>query len=510
MEINYPKFCDFCSTRIKSRHCLLPWYFVYKYKLPNDPKEALIDLSQIHSEYGTGNLNANLEFMARILNRPDHATAVRYAESLSSYSGGGIPLTVPVSISTSPESSDHGAHSLPSRDDEAKFDLPTETETVRDSPTVKDEQPANNELENSSADTDRSATPKLLTTLFKKTSSSVTSDDITHVEPTSSAIDEVNLNKDKEEIFHLVKDVSRAIITAYSLHQSYRHEYNIVRFHECLTTEMGILKASGTNYKPTHDSKLDHPIALAKELAAIHAFEDIVNWANGTACLCSSRCILNYPRLKSVSMTSDSDTLFGVLCDYSRSVITDPKLSNHDRELLSSQVITETRRRGFTTAYQWVKNQAKGKSVHKTTPFPNKHGLSFEATASRSPESSQTFRSSAPQGSKRSHQTMDPNDRLNLVLTDILPKVVNQHLNSNKEFNQIQIESYSPKQVMTKLLEALIRYNQGWRNPVTTRSIQSITRLEPHLEFSIPDEQVEVIYNIFKPIIDQIVKETKQ
>lgn len=273
---------------------------------------------------------------------------------------------------------------------------------------------------------------------------------------------------------------------------------------------MGIFQASEHNYKPTVDSKLDHPIALSKELVATHNFDDIVLWSKGLHCQCSTRCILNYSRFKSVSMTSDSDMLLDVLIDYPRSVISDSHLSSHDREFLSNLIINETRRRGFTTAYQWVKSQAKGKNVLRTSLPSLTIGPISSSTKQRGPESSHTFRTISPQRQKKPNQTLDSEQRLNLILQDLLPKAINDvYLLNQQRFNNIHIRNHTAQDVISKLATALIRNNQGWKNPVTTRSTQSITRLESYLDFEIPDEQIENIYNVFKLVIDRVINQTK-
>jgi hypothetical protein len=167
--------------------------------------------------------------------------------------------------------------------------------------------------------TTKEASLPMATATVHPTASTSTEEELSAPKPPSSPLTTANLEQlEKEEekalpppnlnltqSLHLARDTALALITAQNLRKMKRTNLTLKDFHKSFNQELDTKIQFGKAYRPQSNTKLDHPIALTREILATHDHEHSLNWCkidhqNTTA---PDGCLLSFKRLNTSSMS---------------------------------------------------------------------------------------------------------------------------------------------------------------------------------------------------------------
>lgn len=507
MELNFPKRCDFCTSRIGSRHCLLPYNFVIKYTPPTETKDALIDLAQLHMEFGLESLIASYEFICRITTRPTKEQIHSYAESLSSQS---------TDRKFFPDSYRFG-YMKPSEESTvtSEFLRSPEKETVDNSTTEEIETAELSESHPSTSmkvdDDSTSATTTVnvddttpsMAEILKRSPPTTEATDTIQTEPTQTEIQETHSQKNLKSghLQHIAHDLFMAMSCAWALNATKKSTFLMSQLHECIFSELQKVERYGEYYHYQDDTRLDHPIALSREIIATHDDTEVREHQYGRSNDLQKYCLLQHSLLQINNSNSSTLTISNGLISYIQSVMRSQAITRHDRDILSTMTKELTTKRGFALAYQWSKTKV---LATKTQTSTSSSHLKLALGTKPTPTLTESIKIASSAYSKHAHHVQHetgtssptPNE-MNGPLYQIIDKILdeNPNLRSRTPFTELPL-----RDVYHQLITSLITHNRGWMNPNTLTTNQSIQKIESHCSFTIPDTELPIALKVMKHI----------
>jgi len=159
------------------------------------------------------------------------------------------------------------------------------------------------------------------------------------------------------EILHLSEDVAIAATCAQTLRKVRRDDTTRTALLHHVLNEIDTLVTKGKNYVPFTETKLDHPVALARELLARHNIDQIYDWIEGNTSEASNHyngCILHsIPIASAIGNTELDQRLDNSLLVFVRqSLETIQEDRKHKKQALSAiKALLEEREMNSTFEY---------------------------------------------------------------------------------------------------------------------------------------------------------------
>jgi len=412
-EFNWPHNCSYCSSRTVTKHCLLPFEVVLRYDNQSTDAVTLIDIIELHSQYGLDNIinnfnlllwfqqkrnyekfstasepkpidfppsqteNSNyrsLQITKQILSQtpnsgptshidnqqlPKSPRIERWADQIQSpdpqdqYPLNGVPLQSSTTKTTT-ESTDDNSSIYPSLPPAAKPHLDKQPLSELPISTTKPKPPK------------KDLTPSTLLTKALASSSNTKPITPQQLEQPSRSLTGTSLTQN--EILHISEDVARSIITAHNLATNSKFNHQSTTITETLSKELYIKRKSGTKYIPTYDSPLNHPIALAKELISYHSNTMMTQWESCSPTSTHKLCFLDQPDYSAAYSSTETISLYSSLLKYAKSTLDNPTLSEQTNQNIRENTLSVLESRDFPYGLNWLKLQTQTKVIKRHEP----------------------------------------------------------------------------------------------------------------------------------------------
>lgn len=511
-KFKYPEQCTFCSTRIGSEHCLLPYEFVMKFSLPHDYTSQVIELTEVHMTYGIQTLHFNSEFLTQIRTRPHSVVASSIDQSVISTTN---ELLKSDDISTDTQTID-------TIDQGVKI---SQTESL---PTDEDNHESNESNESHSPlGTPPPFGPRIrFPFTWDHLNYDVPSDlnlSITENQDKGKQIDHANAppqdNAQRSNLAEqivqlssnaersLIKDLTMALIHAYNLDVLKHSKTRVIKFVECLDQELHFKRTYKERYESSRETKLDHPIALAKELVAHHSPEEFQTWEQGSPNPDHFGCILNFPYLSSISQTVATDMLMDKLVHYAMSVLTHKRLAKDVKDRLSESIKIRLSARGHPLAYNWFTTKSRQLSRHvNTEPSSTKSNIMQSSLFDLATSQSKKKIRAEPSGS-HTCPAIDEN-LLNFIDTHINDEV-RQTIDKHRDEMPDTPSNLTLVQYFANLTNEFLRHNKSWHNPNSFQKAEHLSKIERNCSFRIIESQRTDTFIILSIIISNLREKHK-
>jgi hypothetical protein len=479
----YFKECTFCQSRIGSTDCLLPFQFTQQYVAPTDEMSMIIDITEIHMQYGIAMLKNNFEMIHWIKNRPTADQISEYADSVRQGRLNDQQMLIHptwnaehsqleyVDNSCQTDSSNDGvdlqSQIVESPSSVQKKDSSTQYEVAgQESPpaSISEELPA------------APVWPKLPSRKAKQPAVQLKQPDRP---PTLQETE--SLNRDDQN--HVVQDVVIAIKTAFNLHANQRGSVKTQQFLEALMNESNIMSVTGDRYVKSMSTSLDGSRALSKEITARHSHDDVQRWESGKKGTQTRFCILNSDEFQLPLIDNDPRRLEECLIRYFQHV-QKFKFINEPQSLRIMEMIKfELERQQQPLVFGWIQNKVK-------TPFLTSQEFGKVLSTKSLGRASQSKPPYPPIDQKvidhvNSHLQLVVNRQI-VLRDDDIPKML----------DETKVETF-----VFKLVSEFIRRNKGWLNETSFTSPQHLTRLEETTGLKSRVSDAFITFDIIKAVL---------
>lgn len=480
---NYPSECTFCTTRVGSTKCLLPFQFVSDFTLPEGSLNAIMEITEIHATYGIQNLINNKELSSWF---PKHQSDdAKSSKSQASFAGNfEITFKTTKSKLSNVSYSEHGSqtdsitgsvYEYTSQMSGARVSTKSNTQ----SPDKKIETWA--ELVQESIDS-KSADSDIRKEEVKSKASLV---------PQSMRLGKETAPQELEQAQqrHLIQDLIMAIKCAYTIHQKMRSSIKLDKLFSALNYEINLKSTKGSSYRPSFSTTLDGEIALSKEIIAKHTSEQVLNWENGSKEPKTCTCLLSFKELQISNPNSSTIKLEDVLLTFFDLIRNTSEISNDQRLMILNSTSFELMREGNDKAYDWSVNTLKVKSkstikqqIHKPVEIGQPIILGKKGGSLPYPAINEQF-------------TLFIEQQLQLVVNKVVQK---KGVPLPTMIADMKVEKY-----FFKLAAEFIRRNKGWRNNNSFTSPNHLTKVIEYTELPLDNYESYATYVVLKQIIDE-------
>jgi len=459
---NYPTECTFCYRKFKINPCLLPHILAKNIQLPTDHDERTMELTELHCHF----------------NNDYFRTAVNMTR---------WQLTSSDELSQSaPSATKNWLHDL---HPDSQTHPMSEIVTLDTQSNVAEGAPLAQSLE--TQDTPKTPAPKA-ESLIKDV---LTDDEITRVKTPSpteakSPLTESNLKQhetdsatrqntsglDTNEILHLADDIAISATCAQTLRKVKRDQTSLSQFMNSLSHEIDIINEKGKTYVPFTSTKLDHPVALARELLARHTVDQLYDWLQAKQPVCNthhSGCLLNHLGYPINAKPSKDDVrIDNILFAFARNALDSlQRDSKHKKHALNAvKALLEERKMMFT--FEFALNAPLEKLI-----LDDKTLLSHEKNK-RSTKSQPTKK--APVPLKESEPPI-PKQTQTLLNDYLFSSVQSELLRDSTLKDSIRENIIDPKS-MTLICHKIIQFNPRWNTPTFSVTLHILTQALNQLE----------------------------
>lgn len=474
---NYPEECNFCTKKFKISSCVLPYALAKHFPLPTDSTDRITELTELHcffsndyyrqavdqtrwrtttSDSHSGSAPSHTKQWLSELN-PEFQTSqmseIATIETQST-SAEGAPLAL--ASTTSPVLED-AADSRP--DPSSKNDT--------SDPHLEEKDPL----------THSDKSPLTRCNLRQHTT------ELTHKEPTPAL--------STNEILHLVEDIAIAATCAQTLRKVRRDKTQLIDLLEPLTKEMDIATDKSKLYVPHTSTKLDHPVALARELTSRHTLKQMSQWLDSTLPVEHSHncgCILNYkPFSLTLGDTVTQKRLDNSLLQFSRNA-TEMLLKNGKHKKQASTALKALlEERKMNSTFEWLTNSPLDKLF---IDDPNLLKLEREKRATkptRNTKDPTLFRISDPPIPPNTAKTIEKS-----LLASVNTELVKDNSPSKELNDKIRIPN-----ILFLITHQVIRYNPKWEQPHFSVSLTMINQATSSLDFNYTTiEKLHLMYTV--------------
>jgi len=493
MEFTYPVNCSYCHSRIGSKDCLLPYEFVCDYDPPKDFLSRTIDITELHATYGNHQLQINFEFMHRVRTRPTSEVIQAYSESISQRSEIGSTFVKPKVI---PQQNTDGTdrcqtptgnsdpvpdHDTPPLRADVKSDsLPPSNDTEVQPSAVQLESPTYaDKLAKGKA---RSATPNSgVTKLTGSTQPQLHDDEVTEFQLKIEALS-------PEQERHLVSTLTMAIAVAHATTTKQSLSMKASKLIECLDVEISMKERLRSHYHNQTTTKLDHPIAMARELVSLHSSTEILSWQEGRTLNCSKCCVLNYPPLKSTSIVADNDTLVQTLVNYCSSIANAEFYTQQTKDNIFGKAKIALEQRGNNFAYNWIKSKLRSTNNPSLHAQDGRSKTSTIVSNSKQIDSDSQLRILSPAHGGHKCPAIEQGT-LELLSTE-LDSAVDTALKATNKGQQNFIKSISNHDFIFTIICEFVKHNKSWINPNSMSSTKSLQKAIDNCNFEPKSEDL--------------------
>lgn len=424
-NFSFPENCFYCTTNFGSQHCVLPFEIVKNFKIPKDHQRMVMEVTQLHCSTDIGLMQYSATHSSWHASQADN-------QSVSEPEKIPVPVDLPRRETASPVPQTE-THSAP------QIEKPTEPTFSAIAALKPDESKTHSD-------------EFLLVTRDKKAA--------TEAPPRYTLVCPEIIIPDKLRpvaLVHLCTDVTLAAVTAYTMRKLKRN-FTVEDFIDSFAKECNIKLTHSHDYTKSQNLVLNHPIALAKELVAIHdSNESLLRWKRhlSTPDLTETGCLTRHPYFQNREQNSHiSKPLDNTLISYCLATISAAKTRTPSTDSFFTTLKSSFASRKSEKVYDWLKNTSTDKILNSDTRF-------YKDLKNNSSDSKSTT---------KEHKTAEPHSCPPVpALTEQLLK---NHLKPSitealKDTLDTPFEPGAQKtcaQVLTALLSELIRHNPTWRS----------------------------------------------
>jgi hypothetical protein len=355
-EGTYPSECPVCKQKTGSIKCMLPWAMIQNIMFRHKQMD-LIELSIVHANYGIDYLIHNASFTAWSetgscapsidLSRSEIGTPDRKQDTESQTNESEIAEHQPLNENEQPlaksQEDVNVTETNPQTRKPAKVKPEANEETAKTVPEEKRE-----------AKIDKSQILSHPTQTSRLIVSNEQEDEIGS-----------KTNNDQELIEHLASDLSIAIMVLFNSMQLKKKGATVVTFQEALLNELDTQKYHGDEYIFTNNSKLDHPIQMAKEMVSTHQDCQLDDWAEGTAIRQTVCCVLGFNKFK-LEGKPNTRNFIDTLNEYANSALGSKTLSSKGQSHLIMLTRAQLQERDRIDAWTWFRTQNRKKTIESS------------------------------------------------------------------------------------------------------------------------------------------------
>lgn len=486
-EFQYPDDCTYCQSRIGSTHCLLPYQLVKQYSPPEDKLSLVIDVTEIHAQYGFQILKNNYDMIEWIKNRNNSNDVSAQSEVSRSVSKDWYEQMT--------ESVDSDSHQLKLL---ALKSHDCDVQSTYSDWITSQLRPDGADGVSISCSDDES---RILFEGREKKSKDFQTDPIVselasvrsqvdQLEGLSSSLEvedhvkSLSLNRDQKN--HIIQDLLVSAKAAFNIYSKQRGGIRTTALKESLMSEQDIRLMTGMRYSPSFNTTLDGNKALAKEIIARHSHDQIQTWESGGANHEIKDCILNKSAFRPPIDANLHSKLGEELIIYFSTIM---KIYDTKKDCdfdLAKIIKFELSKSDYPTTFDWIKNRSKyiGMKYHpKQLAMPN--------------QKSQVV----SQETKTSNPTIDQRlaDYINVHLQVIINReLMNAGTNVPMMTDETKVEKF-----IFKLASEFLTRNKGWHNENSFTDPSHLQKIEESTGLKSRPSESYLTFTILKAVLDK-------
>jgi hypothetical protein len=431
---------------------------VKEFKPPEDAISRIMELTELHTSYGIGQLANNKNFMQYVVHSRTNSNAPSVTYSHEYYANETRTETI------YSENESHIDETNKSTDYE---------ETVQYEPTpLVNTTSTNDELTTVETPTPIVSDPiELPAPIDKGKERASTAETL----PTTTTALPVTIT-DPEHLNHLAKDVFLAIACGYTMDKRDLYGKRMLEFFKCLRHEIVLKCDSNKPYYATTRTHLDHPIALARELAACHHNDSLLFWRDGITDTEAPRCILSHKLFNSGSNTAPIDKMIESLHAYAKAVLTSNSISMDLKATFIGQVRKNLNDRSFAGGYHWYQT------------YRPRAPATLSAQSPR-PTTASSSRPPVVEGPtvQQEHSCPTPDERTAYALDLGLPECLESYFKKGNSTSIRPPAHLSINQLLTNVITEICKHNANWNTPSFTLNNKHIKDGLIFSKIKIPD-----------------------
>lgn len=473
--------CTFCQSRTGSTHCLLPYQLVRDYIPPKEDVSRIVDITEIHMLYGIESLNANLQSINWIRDRPysrqesnlsmtSNVKATDWFEQMKEQGMSNKQVsTDPTSVTDDDVESNYSDYISDQLDEGAL--LTTEAEMA----TMSISRPSYAEASASTTVSVDHKDPVIAKVHEEKSSVKGL-----------SILERYQVELSKANKDHLIRDLVIIAKAAFNIHSAQRGWIKTSALKESLMHESGIRSMTGIKYQPSKNTSLDGDKALSKELVAVHSQKEIQDWESGKFTEGGQYCILNALQF---SLKTDDLSANRLIRDLVTCFVDTLKMQTRKkgvRDSFTEPIKFDLIKTGHPTTFDWISN--------KYTYYKN-------GGAEPSPPRSVT--SDGPSRVKKTKEPYSYVDQRTLDLINIhLQVLVNKRIEMAGEDVPTMSDETKLSKFLYKLASEFLMRNKGWLNDNSFTVPQHLTKLEETTGLKTKPTESFSTFSLLKGIIE--------
>lgn len=493
-NFNFKLNCSFCQSRIGSEHCLLPFQVTEMYIPPEDTSSAIMDITELHMNYGTASLQYNFGFINSLKARKVDTVSDCYTEQ------------VPPSTSQWSDVMNDLARSNSNTENQPDDEI-ISTSGTDFSTWITNQLDESQLVENDSSSSTNPTIEsldlgvKLGTAINSPVELNTNKEELTSIADTSSLMSEhtTSLKKksstpvrkfplEREEINHIVQDLLLAVKSSYILYSAKRSGIKTTALIGSICSESQLRDNIGMNYNPSYKTTLDGNKALAKEIIARHSCDKIEAWEQSEPASCNKLCILDYHKFSIMLEDESTDKLADSLIKYFNHITTNSSINETQRAELIENLEFELSKCDMSNVLIWINGKIRSlKKANVSIPKKEKKPIVD------SPVTKESYRI----------KPYPPTDqRLIDFINTHLQVVVNQEIVKSGTSVPQLTDQTSLGKFFFKLATEFLRRNKGWLNENSFTTANHLTKLEESTGLKVKPSEAFLTFKTLKCIID--------
>jgi hypothetical protein len=433
-DFEFPDKCTYCSTYYKVENCLLPYEVVKKFISSDDKHHRIMEITQLHNNYGSHMLYVNCNFVLQRIDVP-FIPASTHSDNLS-YQHNSFDNETDYYESQSEHSSSISAT------------LSAKAEEFIPHTKADEEQPPVEEIIN-----EVKTTSNENVIVFKRHSR--IDDEWEGPTDADKEIERVEaINNDFEHITHIITDAADAITTAFLFNKDKKVGKRTLELIKNLRTEINHCCTSNKSYTRFKDQTLNHTIPVARQLVASHDNNQLLNWLDNNKPNSNNHCILQYKSFAENSHTATIDRIIPMMISYAKAVYDDKDLSHDTRVLITDGINTILTDRKISQSFKWFRSYKP--PVVQTTPGIERIKLNSN-TAQRLAELTNV---------QTVHTCPTATEKTEDYISSILPDMINEIMSANSSLSfGFHGRTQGSGEIFNNILKEILRHNPNWNEP---------------------------------------------
>lgn len=445
-SMSYPDYCTYCFKKYNNRKCLLPYALASSITLPDDVEERVMELTQLHCSFRSDSLryvvDRTLFHMSSsdlqsgsvfgaihnwVVENPDLPPSNLVSQTASTRASG-----VPLNEESPPDRmAEHTALPEPPES--------VETQTLAGQPT---EAPA--QKETTEPGNHQELSPLTQANLDTLVASQWEPPRVTRL--------------DLHDATHLARDLVIAVTTAVMLRKTKRAQQTLADLRDTVSRELETKHKLGPKYTLSDHTKLDHPIALSRELIATHSDKELSNWQTGKQVSNQqpASCYLNFKQSNPFDAHSpESKRLDNYLILFAKRALQILSLQKENKKQLLTMVKHLLTERKLETSYEWLRSSDPAKLYKDDPLLVLSENIRLAPNPKASKPDTQKLVEAPPPLSLQGKKVMD--NQFAQVYLHL--KTTSDHLLRSKELSHLREEA------VKSMTEYVLRHCPIWDKP---------------------------------------------